>query len=149
MVQYIKSDLEFILAQIKIAEAHAGGQPLYGAGGLIPTYNLSWGLRTVDGTDNNLLNPKWGSSDEPFREGLGTDYRTLFVDANPGPGVMMVPMTYTPGVDNDGPTMTVPVPGGGSMVVGDRAGPATLSIQNRASFPTSSSIRRWAIRPRS
>ena len=50
MVQYIKSDLEFILAQIKIAEAHAAGQPLYGPGGLIPSYNLSWGLRTVDGT---------------------------------------------------------------------------------------------------
>ena len=32
MVQYIKSDLEFILAQIKIAEAHAAGQPLYGPG---------------------------------------------------------------------------------------------------------------------
>ena len=28
MVAYIKSDLDFILAQIKIAEAHAGRQPL-------------------------------------------------------------------------------------------------------------------------
>ena len=36
--------------QIKIAEAHAAGQPLYGPGGLIPAYNLSWGLRTVDGS---------------------------------------------------------------------------------------------------
>ena len=35
MVQYIKSDLEFILAQIKIAEAHAAGQPLFGPGGLV------------------------------------------------------------------------------------------------------------------
>ncbi len=61
MVKYIKSDLEFILAQIKIAEAHAAGQPLYGPGGLIPTYNLSWGLRTVDGSDNHLL-PGAGSS---------------------------------------------------------------------------------------
>ena len=32
MVAYIRSDLDFILAQIKIAEAHAAGQPLYGAG---------------------------------------------------------------------------------------------------------------------
>jgi hypothetical protein len=30
MVTYIRSDLEFILKQIKIAEAHAAGQPLYG-----------------------------------------------------------------------------------------------------------------------
>ena len=61
-----KADLEFILAQIKIAEAHAAGQPLYGEGGLIPTYNLSWGLRTVDGSYNNLLNPTWGAADQPF-----------------------------------------------------------------------------------
>ena len=32
MVAYIRSDLDFILAQIKIAEAHAAGQPLYGSG---------------------------------------------------------------------------------------------------------------------
>ncbi len=55
MVAYIRSDLDFILAQIKIAEAHAAGQPLYGPGGLIPTYNLAWGLRTVDGSYNHLL----------------------------------------------------------------------------------------------
>uniref|UniRef100_UPI00232FADCB peroxidase family protein n=1 Tax=Candidatus Phyllobacterium onerii TaxID=3020828 RepID=UPI00232FADCB len=88
MVSYIRSDLDFILAQIKIAEAHAGGQPLYGPGGLIPTYNLAWGLRTVDGTYNNLLHPTWGSSDQPFPEGLGTDFRPA--DGTPldmdGPG---------------------------------------------------------------
>ena len=55
MVEYIRSDLDAILFHIKIAEANAGGQPLYGPGGLIPTYNLSWGLRTVDGSYNNLL----------------------------------------------------------------------------------------------
>ncbi|KWV56940.1 hypothetical protein AS026_32535 [Rhizobium altiplani] len=122
MVSYIRSDLEFILAQIKIAEAHAAGQPLYGPGGLIPTYNLAWGLRTVDGSYNNLLNPNWGSSDEPFREGLGTDFRTLFVDADPGPGVQMTQVTYTPGVDVDGPTMTLP----DGTVIGNRAGPGDV-----------------------
>ncbi len=70
MVQYIKSDLEFILAQIKIAEAHAAGQPLYGPGGLIPTYNLAWGLRTVDGSYNHLLpgQEKWGAAGNQFPE---------------------------------------------------------------------------------
>ncbi len=90
MVTYIKSDLNFILDQIKIAEAHAAGQPLYGPGGLIPTYNLSWGLRTVDGTYNNLLHPTWGSADQPFPENLGTEYRAA--DGTPldmdGPGGM-------------------------------------------------------------
>ena len=66
MVAYIKSDLEFILAQIKISEDHARyvadptdplGKPLFGTGqagqtASIPTYNLAWGLRTVDGTYN-------------------------------------------------------------------------------------------------
>ncbi|MGB3337873.1 MAG: peroxidase family protein, partial [Devosia sp.] len=75
MVTYIKSDLDFILKQIKIAEAHAAGTPLYGPGGLIPTYNLAWGLRTVNGEYNNLLHPEWGSADNPFPEPLGNDYR--------------------------------------------------------------------------
>ncbi len=100
MVAYIRSDLDFILAQIKIAEAHAAGQPLYGPGGLIPTYNLAWGLRTVDGSNNNLLHPTWGSSDQPFPEGLGTEFRTIMVPA--GPGGALVPVSYTPGTDNDG-----------------------------------------------
>ena len=127
MVTYIKSDLEFILQQIKIAEAHAAGQPLFGPGGLIPAYNLSWGLRTVDGSYNHLLNPQWGSSDEQFPENLGTDFRTLFIDADPRPDVVNIqPMSYTPGVDNDGPTMTVPGPGGAPMVIGDRAGPGDV-----------------------
>jgi Ca2+-binding RTX toxin-like protein len=94
MVTYIRSDLEFILAQIRIAEAHAAGQPLYGPGGLIPTYNLSWGLRTVDGSYNNLLHPTWGAADHPFPSILDPDYRPV-----------------TPGtVDFDGPGPALPVP---------------------------------------
>ena len=61
-----QADLEFILAQIKIAEAHAAGQPLFGPGGLVPAYNVSWGLRTVDGTYNNLLHETWGAADQQF-----------------------------------------------------------------------------------
>ena len=68
MVTYIKSDLEFILEQIKISEAHvlyletdgAEGAPLFGESlnanpASIPAYNIAWGLRTVDGTYNHLL----------------------------------------------------------------------------------------------
>jgi Ca2+-binding RTX toxin-like protein len=75
MVAYIRSDLDFILAQIKIAEAHASGQPLFGPGGLVPAYNVSYGLRTVDGSFNNLLNPTWGAADEPFPHLLDPTYR--------------------------------------------------------------------------
>jgi hypothetical protein len=91
MANYIRSDLDFILAQIKIAEANAAGQPLYGEGGLIPNYLLSWGLRTVDGSYNNLLPGQelWGSSNQPFVELMTPDYRPAgsVIDMNgPAPG---------------------------------------------------------------
>ncbi|WP_162245650.1 peroxidase family protein [Brevundimonas sp. Root1279] len=72
---------------------------------MIPAYNLAWGLRTVDGSYNNLLpgRSEEGASDNPFPRLLDADYRTIMVDPD-GPGPMgPVPVTYTPGVDNDGP----------------------------------------------
>ncbi|MDC9825127.1 peroxidase family protein [Devosia sp. ZB163] len=112
MVTYIRSDLDFILAQIKIAEDHAlyvqsggtQGKPLYGPGGSIPTYNLSWGLRSVDGTNNNLLHPTWGSADQPFPENLGTVWRPGQV-MNFGPAgstaATYLPMSGTPTSSQD------------------------------------------------
>lgn len=110
MVTYIRSDLDFILTQIKIAEAHAAGQPLFGPDtgngpGLVPAYNIAWGLRTVDGSYNHLLpgQEKWGAADQEFLELLNPTYRTLMVDpdgAGPSPAI---PIPYTPGNDVDGP----------------------------------------------
>lgn len=103
MVAYIRSDLDFILQQIKIAEAHAAGQPLYGEGGLIPTYNLAWGLRTVDGSYNHLLpgQEKWGAADTAFPALLPPVYRnadgTPFDPDGPGPApAMPTAPDYTP-----------------------------------------------------
>ena len=113
MVSYIRSDLDFILAQIKIAEAHSRyladpndplGKPLFGANGSVPAYNISFGLRTVDGSYNHLLpgQEKWGAADQPFPELVPSQFRTIMVDPD-GPGGMgPVPVNYTPGVDNDG-----------------------------------------------
>ena len=109
MVQYIKSDLDFILAQIKVAEKHAAyvanpldpnAAPLYGTGaagqvGSVPTYTLSVGLRTVDGSDNNLLpgQQKWGAADQQFPELVDPVFRpadgTLFDPDGPGPAPAM------------------------------------------------------------
>ena len=91
MVAYIRSDLDFILAQIKVAEKHAAytanpmdpnAAPLYGVGqagqvGSVPTYTLSIGLRTVDGQYNNLLpgQEKWGAADMQFPELLDPAFR--------------------------------------------------------------------------
>jgi len=89
-----KADLEFILAQIQIAEAHAAGQPLFGPGGLVPAYNVSWGLRTVDGTYNNLLHETWGAADQQFPTLMPPTYR-------PADGTMFDP-------DGDGPAPAMP-----------------------------------------
>ena len=45
-VQLIRSDLEFILEQILIAERHAAGEDLFS---LLPNSQVPFGLRTVDG----------------------------------------------------------------------------------------------------
>ena len=63
MVAYLKSDLEFILEQIKISEAHAAatnaGTPIEESRqillDLLPNSTIPWGLRTVDGSLNNLV----------------------------------------------------------------------------------------------
>ena len=65
MAELIKSDLEFILQQILIAEAHAAGADL---GSLLPNSFVPFGLRTVDGSYNNVLpgQTEFGASDNTF-----------------------------------------------------------------------------------
>ena len=65
MVTYIRSDLEFILNQILIAEQHAAGADLLS---LLPNSEVAFGLRTVDGSFNNLVPGRedFGSADEVF-----------------------------------------------------------------------------------
>src|SRR5690606_6396446 len=79
MVNIVKHDLQFILKQIKIAERHAAGEDLHTlvaeAGGIDPNSPASaqiqflpYGLRTVDGSYNNLVpgREEWGSADQQF-----------------------------------------------------------------------------------
>jgi hypothetical protein len=82
MVNIVRHDLEFILKQIKIAEAHSAGTPLtqirVDAQGNItndPNAPLAvstplspYGLRSVDGSYNNLVEGRdqWGAADNPF-----------------------------------------------------------------------------------
>ena len=74
MANFIRSDLEFILEQIRIAEAHAAGTPLQQ---LIANPTLSLGLRTVDGSDNNLVagQSDFGSADTLFPRMTTPDFR--------------------------------------------------------------------------
>ncbi len=113
MVQYIKSDL------ISFSRRSRSPRRTRFTSGPVPAPRVSpcsgrtvrfrpttfW-VRMVDGTYNNLLHPQLGASDNEFPEPLGTQFRTIMVDPA-GPGALVVPVSYTPGVDNDGPGSAV------------------------------------------
>ena len=94
MAELIKSDLEFILQQILIAEAHAAGTDLRS---LLPNELAMLGLRTVDGSYNNLVPGQqyFGAADQDFPRlldpvfqaaQLGTSYTQtsgLVIDSEP------------------------------------------------------------------
>ncbi|MET3441048.1 Ca2+-binding RTX toxin-like protein [Variovorax paradoxus] len=65
MATLIRSDLEFILQQILIAEAQAAGAD---PASLVPNTFAPFGLRTVDGSYNNLMpgQTDYGTADNPF-----------------------------------------------------------------------------------
>ncbi|MBE0008258.1 heme peroxidase [Arthrobacter sp. AET 35A] len=82
-------DMRFILKQIKIAENHATkedaqgnpvpGQPLLGSGpNQIANALLPYGLRTVDGSENNLVSERteFGASGLPFPRLATPQWRT-------------------------------------------------------------------------
>ncbi len=85
------SDLRFILKQIKISEAHAtrenaAGEPV--PGGALVGYGpnqvadprLPFGLRTVDGRDNNLVagQRNFGAADVAFPRSLSPSYQAPY-----------------------------------------------------------------------
>lgn len=88
-----QADLEFVLRQIKIAEANAAGTKLTeiyvdadgnvvsastpGAALAIPDPHVPTGLRTVDGSYNNLIPGRelWGAADQPMPRALDGSFR--------------------------------------------------------------------------
>ncbi|MDZ3991818.1 peroxidase family protein [Pseudomonas sp. Teo4] len=77
MANFSKSDLEFILKQIFIAEAHAKGASLID---LLPNSQVPFGLRTVDGSYNNLVagQSEYGAADNSFLRLLDASYRAAY-----------------------------------------------------------------------
>jgi Ca2+-binding RTX toxin-like protein len=77
MANFSKSDLEFILKQIFIAEAHAKGANLID---LLPNSQVPFGLRTVDGSYNNLVagQSEFGAADNSFLRLLDASYRAAY-----------------------------------------------------------------------
>lgn len=96
MVSLVKHDLEFILKQIKIAEAHAAGGDL---APLVGNPLAPYGLRTVDGSHNNLVpgRVEWGAADSPFppMTSPGTPRNDNDGDSLPmGPGTTLTNTDY-------------------------------------------------------
>jgi len=103
--EIIPSDLEFILKQIKISENHAAGgnllcpTPTDTSGTCVPHPQLPWGLRTVDGSFNNLLpnQSHFGAADQTLTRLLPIDLRDGEVPppgAPPGPAGPGQPTSY-------------------------------------------------------
>jgi hypothetical protein len=93
VVSLVKHDLEFILKQIKIAEAHSAGESL---DDLVSHDLLPYGLRTVDGSYNNLGtgNELFGSSDQLMPRLLNPVFNPAEArPANLHPGVPAGPQT--------------------------------------------------------
>ncbi len=86
MANFSKSDLEFILKQIFIAEANADGASLID---LLPNTQVPFGLRTVDGSFNNLVTGQsdFGAADGAFPRLLDPS----FLDAYAAPGTVTDP----------------------------------------------------------
>jgi Ca2+-binding RTX toxin-like protein len=97
MVTYIRSDLEFILEQILLSERHAAGEDLLS---LVPNVFVPFGLRTVDGRDNNLVagQSEFGAADTIFprlTDPLFRDGEALPFDPDgPGPQQAGDPTSY-------------------------------------------------------
>src|ERR1700741_2805204 len=74
MFAFIRSDLQFILDQIEIAERQARGELLTD---ILPNVQVPFGLRTVDGSLNNLVpgNETFGEADNLFPRLLDPIFR--------------------------------------------------------------------------
>ncbi len=95
------SDLNFILDQIRVAEAHAAGADLLS---LVPNVRAAVGLRTVDGSFNNLVNfgginqTEFGAADNVFPRLTtpvfnGAENVSIDLDG-PGPLTVGTPTSY-------------------------------------------------------
>ena len=96
MVKFIRSDLDFILQQIFIAEQNAAGMSMLD---LLPNVQVPFGLRTVTGVNNNLVlnQDQFGAANNTFPRLLPPVFQTA--EAKPagffGPGTPRRPTSYT------------------------------------------------------
>jgi Ca2+-binding RTX toxin-like protein len=135
-VTLIRSDLDFMLQQIKISENHAAGGELSGPGPLQVSNPLfPYGVRTVDGRDNNLVPGRsgFGAADRIFSRLSPPDLRAAqplpFDPDGPGPLTAGGPTSYeqTSGIVIDARPRTI-----SNLIADQTAGnPAALAAAAR------------------
>ena len=119
MVSYIRSDLDFILAQIKIAEDHALCEQRAAQGVAVRAGGSDPDLQPVAGACARSTAPTTTCCPARTSGALPTTSSRSCWNPDSGPSWSIpmaparrhdaVPVTYTPGVDNDGPG-TSPAP---------------------------------------
>jgi len=98
MASFLKSDLAFILDQIIIAEMDAAGADFRS---LVPNVQVPYGLRTIDGSFNNLLaeQSSFGAADRIFpwmTTQVFNAAENVSIDLDgPGPLTLGAPTSYT------------------------------------------------------
>jgi hypothetical protein len=93
-------------------EADARGEQLLG--NLIPDATLPWGLRRVDGSNNNLLEGRenFGAADQPFPSLLPQQFRNEGDDSMSfGPGLSLTNNNYAVNANNNNPSPRAIQPG--------------------------------------
>ncbi|WP_298436361.1 peroxidase family protein [uncultured Jannaschia sp.] len=157
------ADLAFVLRQIKISEAHAAGTPLTeiyvdADGNVVPEGTVGavlaisdplvpYGLRTVDGSLNNLVEGReqWGAADQAMPRMLSTDFRDeadgdVMPLGAPGSGLEVTNTDY--GVEG-APTGSPFINGGHSGNVAD-ADPRIISnLVNSLSTDNPAAVEAW------
>ena len=85
-VTFSRTDLDFVIKQIYISELHAGAPTGVGPGAdlidILPNANVPWGLRTVDGSFNNVIEGRtdFGQADLEFEHAIPK----VYIDASEG-----------------------------------------------------------------
>ena len=112
MVKFIRSDLDFILEQIFIAEQNAAGMSMLD---LLPNVQVPFGLRTVTGVNNNLVlsQDQFGAANNTFPRLLPPVFQTadlkpagFFGPADPA-GTTPTSYTQTSGLVFDSDPRTI------------------------------------------
>ena len=131
-------DMRFILQQIEYAERHAAGENL---ADILPNLTGPWGLRTVDGSFNNLIpgQEHFGQADLPFpnetmrnfpdaQDGTTYNSATSVTDSTPRLASHLI---VNQSVDNPA-AVAAAAAEGGEEIAADIAGAIQLLIPNSA-----------------